>query len=180
MGEWHNFASIFRSNFYDRAILLVVFLITVLFDLVLAIEIGVVLAAFLFVKRMADATQISIIGESGSKEHLHSDIPKDVMIYEINGTLFFGTAQLFHEVLRRTNQKPKTLILDLRNVLFIDATGLYQLSDVVKQFSKEGTKIFITGYSAVVCSELKKSTITDIATLHPSLNYCLKKAIRQE
>lgn len=176
MGEWHNFASVFRSNFYDRAILLTVFLITVFFDLVLAIEIGMVLAAFLFVKRMADIMQVNVIAEPSNAEHSRSNLPNGVMVYEISGALFFGAAQTFQEVLKRTHQKPEVLILDMRNVPLIDATGLYRLTDVVKQFVKQGTAVFVTEYSAPVRVELSKSLVSEFATLHPSLDYCLKKA----
>lgn len=176
MSEWHNFKSVYRGNFYDRAVLLTVFLLTVVFDLIIAIEIGMVLSAFLFIKRMADITQVNVLETQTSEENIVTDLPKGLMIFEITGALFFGATQTFQEALRQTNQKPRAIILNFKNVPLIDATGLYRLEEIVRSFQKQGTKVYLTEYVPTVRAEIAKTGIGEIAVLHPSLAFCIKQA----
>lgn len=176
MSEWHNFRSVYKGNFYDRAVLLTVFLLTVIFDLIIAIEIGMVLSAFLFIKRMSDITQVNVLETQSDKENIITDLPKGIMIYEITGALFFGATQSFQEALKHTNQKPKAIILNFKNVPLIDATGLYRLEVVVKDFQKQGTLIYLTEFLPSVKAELIKTPISKIAVLQPNLSFCIEDA----
>jgi sulfate permease, SulP family len=129
ISEWHLFKSVYKGNFYDRVVLLTVFFLTIVFDLIVAIEIGMVLSAFLFIKRMADITQVHLLETQSDSEQLSTvpRLPKEIMIYEITGALFFGATQTFQEALKQTHQKPKVIILNFKHVPLIDATGLYRL-----------------------------------------------------
>lgn len=174
MSEWHIFRSVYRGNYYDRAVLLTVFFLTVVFDLIIAIEIGMVLSAFLFIKRMSDITQVSSILETqGEQEAAAIDLPKGVMVYEITGALFFGAAQTFQDALQQTNQTPKAIILNFRNVPLVDATGLYRLGELVKNFKAQGTLVYLTEYLPSVKAEIMKSEIGESATMHPTQLYCI-------
>ncbi len=177
MGEWHNFKSVYRGNFYDRLVLLTVFLLTVIFDLIIAIEIGMVLSAFLFIKRMSDITNVKQALETDRDEDLPSiDLPKGVMLYEITGALFFGATQSFQDILRQTHSKPKAIILNFRNVTLIDATAAYRLGDIVKNFHLEGTAVFLTGYSQNIEAELKSDKVLTYAKVNPDIMECLEEA----
>ena len=146
MGEWHSFRSVLLSNRYDALILLITFFLTVFFDLVLAIEIGVVLSSFVFMKRMSDIAQFNLTESSSETTFLDEKIavPKDVLIYEINSPLFFGVAQRFQEVVSELNVKPKKIIIRMRFVPFIDATGVYRLGEIIKLYQKNNIKVIIS------------------------------------
>lgn len=176
MSEWHNFVSVYKGNFYDRAVLLVVFGLTVIFDLIIAIEIGMVLSAFLFIKRMSDIMQINVLETQSDKENIVTKLPKGIMVYEITGALFFGATQSFQEALKQTNQKPKAIILNLKNVPLIDATGLYRLEVIVKEFKQQGTAVYLTEYIPAIRAEIMKTHIGEIATLHPTQSFCINDA----
>lgn len=176
MSEWHLFKSVYQGNFYDRVVLLTVFILTVVFDLIIAIEIGMVLSAFLFIKRMSDITKVNILETQGDTENIVTNLPKGIMIYEITGALFFGATQIFQEALKQTNQKPKAIILNFKNVPLIDATGLYRLEDVVKQFQKQETIVYITEFLPAVEEEIIKTSIKDIAILNLNLAFCINDA----
>jgi sulfate permease, SulP family len=177
MSEWHIFKSVYKGNYYDRAVLLTVFFLTVIFDLIIAIEIGMVLSAFLFVKRMSDITQVSSVLETQDEnDDVKIDLPKGIMIYKITGALFFGAAQTFQDALQQTNQTPKAIILNFKNVPLIDATGLYRLEDLVKNFHKQGTLIYLTEFLPTVQAEIMKSHINEWAVLHPTEAYCVNHA----
>lgn len=179
MSEWHSFKSVYKGNFYDRAVLLTVFLLTVIFDLIIAIEIGMVLSAFLFIKRMSDITKVNILETQGNDETIVGRLPQGIMIYEITGALFFGATQTFQEALKQTNQKPKAIILNLKNVPLIDATGLYHLQEIVKQFHLQGTLVYLTEYAPGVKAEIMGTHIGEMAVSHPDLNFCLNHAKAQ-
>jgi len=160
MGEWKHFFALMKSNRLDVIVLLTTFLLTVLFDLILAIEVGLVLSSFIFMKRMSEKTGVFKTndenGEVLFEQELH-EIPKRVQMYEINGPLFFGASQKFQEVLTDLNQNPKVLILRMRNVPFIDATGIKSLKQVCKFFQLKGTTIIISGASRSVKLEILKA-----------------------
>nr|MBP9077421.1 STAS domain-containing protein [Haliscomenobacter sp.] len=136
MGEWHSFASVLRSNRYDALILLTTFILTIFFDLVIAIEIGVVLSSFVFMKRMSDIAQFNLLEDPQAQPLLDENltIPPGVLIYEINSPLFFGVAQRFQETLSEINVKPKKIIIRMRSVPFIDATGIYRLKEIINSY----------------------------------------------
>lgn len=176
MGEWHNFKSVFKGNIYDRLVLLTVFFLTVIFDLIIAIEIGIVLSAFLFVKRMSDIVSINVVENQNDTEDIIEGIPNEILIYKINGALFFGAAQSFQEALKQTHLKPKAVILNFKNVPLIDATGLYRLEDISKQFRKMGALIYFTEFSSTVKSEIMKRHLGDWVVMHPSIDFCINHA----
>ncbi|NDV43927.1 SulP family inorganic anion transporter [Flagellimonas sediminis] len=150
MSEWRQFVSILKGNRMDIIILLTTFFLTVLFDLIIAIEVGVVLASFLFMKRMSESVQIqNITYESQEAEQLFEnenlEIPKNVVLYEINGPLFFGAARQFQETITQSHIQPKTVIIRMRYVPLIDATGFQGLKEIIKTFKSKGIQVIISG-----------------------------------
>ncbi len=151
MSEWRMFLKLFKSPKSDIVVLLTTFSLTIFVDLIAAIEVGVVMAAFLFMKRMVNATEIVSIkqtfdpddDESGAA--VHSKIPSGVEIFEINGPFFFGAADKFKTVLRDVNKRCSVLILDMRNVPILDATGLRAFEDICDKSKKDGIIILISG-----------------------------------
>jgi SulP family sulfate permease len=153
MSEWRAFAAEMTSPKSDVIVLLATFTLTVLVDLTVAIEVGMVLAAFLFIKRMAEVTNISAVTrELEDDETEITDvnavstrrIPKGVEVYEINGPFFFGAAETFKDTLARVAAKPKVLIIRMRYVLALDSTGMHALKDVVHRSRKDGTWVLLS------------------------------------
>lgn len=175
MGEWPHFFSMFKSNRNDVIIMVTTFVLTVVFDLIIAIEVGIVLAAFMFMNRMSDALAMHTAGtvsvepapssDAMFEEEL-SNIPDGVLLYEINGPLFFGASQKFQETLLDLHQLPKVLILRMRYVPFIDATGIHRLKVITQQLKGRGTEIVLSGVSPEVKRELFKSGFYDIIDKH--------------
>lgn len=163
MGEWKHFFSLLKSNRMDVIVLLTTFFLTVFFDLIIAIEVGMILSSFIFMKRMSEATSIENAkdyfkgveekGEQIFEEEL-PEIPKGMLIYEINGPLFFGASFKFQELIKTSNQEPEILILRLRHVPFIDATGVNRLKEIYTELQKRGTKTIISGANHEVKKEL--------------------------
>jgi sulfate permease, SulP family len=188
MGEWHHFFALFKSNKMDIVVLLTTFTLTVFFDLILAIEIGMILSSFIFMKRMSESTSIknaSNLIESNESfgdrlfEDELNEIPEDVLLYEINGPLFFGASQKFQEVITDLNQQPKILILRMRNVPFIDATGINRLKEICRQLQLKGTTIIISGANREVKRELLKANIYSMISkynIHDNINSALQRA----
>jgi SulP family sulfate permease len=154
MSEWRAFVAELSSPKSDVAVLLTTFALTVLVDLTVAIEVGMVLAAFLFIRRMAEVTNISAV--TSELEDVVDDedldpnavsrrrIPKGVEVYEINGPFFFGAAELFKDTLARVARKPKVLIIRMRNVLALDSTAMHALKDVVHRTRVDGTVVLLS------------------------------------
>lgn len=175
MGEWHHFLSLLKSNRMDVIVLLTTFLLTVFFDLIIAIEVGMVLASFIFMKRMSETTSIRDVANAFKDSDRNGDvlfedelpeIPKGVLLYEINGPLFFGASHKFQEILMDLNQQPEILILRMRNVPFIDATGVNRLKEICQELQKKGTIIIISGASREVKSELLKGHVYALIGRH--------------
>jgi SulP family sulfate permease len=154
MSEWRAFRAELRSPKSDVAVLLTTFILTVLVDLTVAIEVGMVLAAFLFIRRMAEVTNISAVTRE-LEDDLEPDsvdpnaasrraIPRGVEVYEINGSFFFGAAETFKDTLARVAGKPKVLIIRMRHVLAIDSTGMHALKDVVHRSRRDGTQVLLS------------------------------------
>src|SRR5690606_29382083 len=162
MGEWSYFRNALKGNRYDLSVLLVTFAITVLFDLVLAIEVGMVLAAFIFMKRMADVTDLRpALGEGSASttravEEELKDLPKDVQVFEITGPLFFGAALRFQQVLSEINDKHRTVVLRMRHVPMIDATGVKRLQDMVAGMRSGKRQVYLTDITPEVLRELQQ------------------------
>lgn len=168
MSEWRQFKSLLKGNKADVMILLVTFILTVVFDLIIAIEIGVVLSSFILMKRMSDVTTVQMTknmfdsrfnDEEVLFEEELPDLPKGVVMYEIDGALFFGAAQLFQDTLEDLSDSPKVLILRMRSVLFIDATGIYRLKEVVGKFKAQGTTVVLSEMGDQVRTDLEKGEI---------------------
>jgi SulP family sulfate permease len=146
MSEWRTFRSMLKAPRSDVIILITTFVLTVVIDLTVAIEVGMILAAFLFMRRMAMVTNVSVItsefhdeaDSDGDSDTLKLDIPAGVQIFEINGPFFFGAAEKFIETIRDLNEQPKVMILRMRNVLTIDATGMKVIEDIWKKMTQRG------------------------------------------
>jgi len=157
MSEWHLFVKIFKCPKSDIIVLLTTFLLTVFVDLTVAIKFGIVLAALLFMRRMAEKTEVRYITDSLADEEededdivdqeriAQKDIPEGVEVFEINGPFFFGAADKFKDTIRGLEKKPKVLILRMRHVPTIDATGLSALENIFGLSRQDGTRIVISG-----------------------------------
>jgi len=167
MSEWRSFLTVARGPRPDVAVLLVTFFLTVMVDLSAAIQIGMVLSVFLFMRRMAQISTVNPITAETDEEDEENDpdstfkltIPKGVKIYEVNGPFFFGIAHKFKDILNDINEKPKVLILRMRHVPTVDATGLHNLHEIIKRLKKSGTMIILSGVQPQVYAELEKARI---------------------
>lgn len=155
MSEWRLFLKLFRSPKSDVLVLLTTFLLTVLVDLVVALQAGIVLASFLFMRRMADLSEASYVQEmlaedadEGVDPAIAEPLPHGVEMFKVHGTLFFGAASKFKDAIRRVEKPPRVLILRLREVLAIDATGLRALEDLLDKAESDGTRIVMTAVQA--------------------------------
>jgi SulP family sulfate permease len=150
MGEWHNFGRLSRWPRSDAVVFLAAFALTVIIDLTVAVEIGMVLAAILFIKRASETTQITAVDESTETEGSHhslvgKEIPRGVMVYRIFGAFFFGAADKLESALKRLKQEPEVLILRMRKVLAMDATGLNALEDLYERLQRKRKHIVLSG-----------------------------------
>jgi sulfate permease, SulP family len=150
MGEWRNFARLPKWPRSDTAVFLATFSLTVIVDLTVAVETGMVLAAMLFIKRVSDTTQITAVDESNETEGpQHSlvgkEIPNGVLIYRIFGSFFFGAADKLESALKRLKQEPDVLILRMRKVLAMDATGLNALEDLHERLRRHNKHLILSG-----------------------------------
>jgi SulP family sulfate permease len=171
MSEWRTFVSEFRAPKSDVAVLLATFLLTVLVDLTVAIEVGMVLAAFLFMRRMAEVTNIKVLTHEfeDPTDDFETDpnavrrrvVPEGVQVYEITGPFFFGAAEMFKDRVSRIAGKPKVLILRMRHVPAIDSTGLHALRDVVHRSGREGTLVILSDVHAQPVVALERSGTYD-------------------
>lgn len=164
MSELDSFISIFKGSRSDAAILLTTFLLTVLVDLTIAIEIGMILAAFLFMRhimKMSSVKQLSLKDEEGKEDAINEhSLPKEVNVFEINGPLFFGAAYKFQEAMNIIEKPAVVLILRMQKVPIIDATGMRILSKVYEDAKKKGTKLVLSEvHSDMVMAALKKSRL---------------------
>jgi len=167
MSEWRTFRAELWAPKSDVAVLLATFLLTVLVDLTVAIEVGMVLAAFLFMRRMAEVTNISVLTHEfvDPADDFETDpnavrrrvVPPGVEVYEITGPFFFGAAELFKDRLGRVAGRPKVLILRLRHVPAIDSTGLNMLRDLVRRCRREGTLVVLSDVHAQPVIALERS-----------------------
>lgn len=152
MSEWHSFLKILKSPRSDIAVMLVTFFLTVVIDLTVALEVGIVLAALLFMKRMADVSQVNAITRDLQEEREEEEdagarleIPDGVDVFEVYGSLFFGAVDQFSESMRVVEKKPKVLILETKHLLAIDATGLRALDELAAELAHQKTHFLISG-----------------------------------
>ena len=188
MSEWRAFAHIFKTPKSDVAVLLTTFLLTVWIDLTVAVQVGVVLAAFLFIKRMADVTNVSAITreltdapdgtmDTDTEGVARRSIPPGVEVFEVNGPFFFGAADKIKDVLHFVAKKPKVFILRMRNVPALDASGIRVLDDLFLSFSHQGIRFLIAGINAQPLVALERAGKLDdygrqnfVATLDEALD----------
>ena len=167
MSEWQNFRSILKGPRGDVAVLLITFFLTVLIDLTVAIEVGIVLAAFLFMRDMIRFSDVSILTNEIDDDQFGYDlvdgeyqIPKKVEVFEITGPLFFGAAYKFKDAMKYIEKHPEVLIIRMRHVPIIDATGIQTLKEVYKDLKKHHTKIILSEiHSEKVMKELKAARL---------------------
>jgi len=158
MSEWRTFRSELTAPKSDVAVLLTTFSLTVLVDLTVAIEVGMVLAAFLFMRRMAEVTNVSIVtreladGNDDEEDDPNSvgrrEVPRDVEVFEINGPFFFGAAEQFKDTLGQIAKKPRVLIIRMRDVPAIDSTGLHALHELARSCKHDGTLLLLADVHA--------------------------------
>ncbi|MEK6768104.1 MAG: sulfate permease [Gemmatimonadota bacterium] len=171
MSEWRTFLSELRAPKSDVVVLVTTFLLTVVVDLTVAIEVGMVLAAFLFMRRMAEVTNVSAVTRELEEEGDDYDtdpnavrrrqVPAGVEVYEVNGPFFFGAASAFRDTLHDIARRPKVLIIRMRNVPAMDSTGLHALKDVVRRSRAEGTLVLIADIHAQPLIALGRSHLLD-------------------
>lgn len=165
MSEWRTFRSLMKNPKSDVSVLLVTFFLTVIFDLTIAIEIGLLIAMFLFMHRVAETTRVSVIKDeidlSDEGEIHHDDeiliLPKGVEVYEIDGPFFFGVANKFDSIMHGLGDKPRTRIIRMRKVPFMDSTGLHNLESLYRLSKAENIHLILSGVNEQVRSVLTRS-----------------------
>ena len=170
MSGWRSFAGIMKNPKSDVIVLWVTFLLTVVFDLTIAIEVGLLCACLLFMRRMAETTDVKVISQEINPEEEDSDfqmgnlehltIPAGVEVYEINGPYFFGAGNRFEEimgVLRHQRQKPRVRIIRMRKVPFVDSTGIHNLTNLCQMSQREGIQVVLSGVNPTVQAVLHKA-----------------------
>ncbi len=169
MGEWHLFYKMLRGPRSDVLVMTVTFLLTVFIDLVIAIEVGFVLAALLFMRRMAQITQVkqlTHLTDSDPEDEelalLVDRVPQGVEIFEVYGPFFFGAANTFRDTLRGIEKKPRVLILRLRHVFTIDATAMQALEEVIERTRHDGTDLIFSGIHAQPLMALNKAGVLEL------------------
>ena len=166
MSGWRSFMALMRNPKSDVTVLVVTFLLTIIFDLTVAIEVGIICACLLFMKRMSETTDVRAVYDeidlnedadmqAGNLEHL--TIPKGVEVYEINGPYFFGAGNRFEDIMGRYGQRPRVRIIRMRKVPFIDSTGLHNLENLCLMSQKEGITIVLSGVVPKVEAVLKRN-----------------------
>ena len=168
MSEWRTFRAEFSAPRSDLIVLLTTFALTVLVDLTVAVQVGMVMAAFLFMKRMSEVTNVQAVTREfgvsdpgGTRAPRGRALPPGVEVYEINGPFFFGAAEHFKEQVNAVASKPKVLIIRMRNVPAMDSTGLHALTQLARRVRHDGTRIMIAEIHAQPMAALGKSYLLD-------------------
>jgi sulfate permease, SulP family len=171
LSEWRVFRSELRAPRSDAAVMIATFLLTVLVDLTVAIGVGMVLAAFLFMKRMAEVTNVTVVSREFQEEApsaaddrgaiYRRRVPEGVEVYEINGPFFFGAAEKFRDTLGQVTRKPKVLVVRMRNVPAIDSTAMHALRDMIRRTRKDGTLVLLSDVHSQPLVALRRSELLD-------------------
>ncbi len=189
MSEWRTFKSLLKAHRADVAVLLITFFLTVLIDLTVAIEVGVLLAIILFVKRISESSSITLqdnnlilANEDGSfpDDVENFNIPKSVEIYEIDGPFFFGLASKIDELDVSGHHKIKVRVIRMRKVPFMDSTGLNNLRNLWKRSKNEKIQMVLSGVSDDVYAYMEKSGFADEIgreNIHPHISLAIERAI---
>lgn len=187
MSGWRTFKALLKNPKSDVTVLLITFFLTVIFDLTIAIEVGLVIACVLFMRRVMETTEISVIKdeidpnqESDLEVHEeHLFMPKGVEVYEINGPYFFGIATKFEETMSQLGDRPKVRIVRMRKVPFIDSTGIHNLTNLCTMSQKENITIVLSGVNQKVHAVLEKSGFYELLgkeNICSNINEALAKA----
>lgn len=187
MSGWRTFIRLFKNPKSDVIVLMMTFLLTVIFDLTIAIEVGLLVACLLFMKRMAESTQIKVIADEidpndETDAEVHEEaltIPEGVEVYEINGPYFFGIANRFEELMAELDNHPKVRIIRMRRVPFIDSTGIHNLQNLCEMSHREGTHIVLSGVTPNVYSVLEHNGFCHLLGkdhICPNINVALERA----
>ena len=191
MSGWRSFLSIMKNPKSDVIVLWVTFLLTVIFDLTIAIEVGLICACLLFMRRMAETTDVKVISDEinpaeeesdfqlGNLEHL--TIPKGVEVYEINGPYFFGAGNKFEEIMGALGRggRPKVRIIRMRKVPFVDSTGIHNLTNLCLMSQKEGIQVVLSGVNEKVQAVLHKAKFDEMVgadNICSHINIALQRA----
>ena len=190
MSGWRSFASIMKNPKSDVIVLWVTFLLTVIFDLTIAIEVGLICACLLFMRRMAETTDVKVISDEinpaeedsdfqlGNLEHL--TIPKGVEVYEINGPYFFGAGNKFEEIMGTlSHQRPKVRIIRMRKVPFVDSTGIHNLTNLCLMSQQDGIQVVLSGVNPRVQQTLHKARFDELVgtdNICSHINLALERA----
>ena len=187
MSGWRTFKGLLKNPKSDVTVLLITFFLTVLFDLTVAIEVGLVIACVLFMHRVMETTEISVIQneidpnkDTGADTHEeHIAIPRGVEVYEINGPYFFGIANKFEDIMARLGDRPKVRVIRMRKVPFIDSTGIHNLENLCRMSQKEKITVVLSGVNDKVHRVLERSgfyTLLGEENICPNINVALERA----
>ena len=187
MSGWRSIVALRKMPMSDNAVMWITIVLTVVFDLTIAIEIGLLLSVVLFLKRTSEATSIKIFGSEidpniESDLELHEEkllVPEGVAVYEIDGPYFFGVANKFDEIMTRMAKPPRVRIIRMRRVPFIDSTGLHNLENLCIQSRRQGSIVILSGVTMQVRKTLLKAKFDDIIPedhICSHINIALKKA----
>lgn len=188
MCGWRSFLELMKNPKSDVTVLLITFSLTIIFDLTIAIEVGLIIACLLFMKRMSETTDIKAITEeidlnqdaefsTGNLDHLI--IPQGVEVYEINGPYFFGAGNKFEEIMASFGDRPKVRIIRMRKVPFVDSTGIHNLTNLCEMSKKEGIQIVLSGVREKVNGQLEHAGFYHLIgeeNICSHINLALKRA----
>lgn len=169
MSGWRTFARLMKSPKSDISVLLVTFFLTVIFDLTIAIEVGMIMAVFLFMHRMSNVTNVGVVTRDFDEEEVTDpmsidlkEVPAGVEVFEINGPFFFGAVDKFAEAVERVAERPQILIIRMRNVPAIDSSGLHTLEELCLNNRRFGTTLIISGIHHQPYLAMRKAGLIDI------------------
>ncbi len=171
LSEWKVFANELRAPWSDSAVMLTTFVLTIVVDLSVAIGVGMVLASFLFMRRMAEVTNVTVVsrefddGAAGAGDDAGAiyrrRIPEGVEVYEINGPFFFGAAEKFKATLDQVSRRPKVLIVRMRHVPTIDSTAMHALKDLIRRTRGQGTQVLLSDVHSEPLVALQRADFLD-------------------
>ena len=187
MSGWRTFVQLMKNPKSDIAVLLVTFFLTVIFDLTIAIEVGLLIACLLFMRRMAETTEIKVIADEidpndETDAELHEEhliIPDGVEVYEINGPYFFGIANKFEDLMTTMSDRPLVRVIRMRRVPFVDSTGMHNLQNLCTIARREGTHLVLSGVRENVYATLEHAGFCELLGKHnicPNINVALERA----
>ena len=169
MSGWRSFMALMKNPKSDVTVLLITFFLTIIFDLTVAIEVGLIIACLLFMKRVSEITDVKAVTDEINEESdmikdnaEHLAIPEGVEVYEINGPYFFGAGNKFEEMMAAFGDRPKVRIIRMRKVPFVDSTGIHNLTNLCEMSHNEGIEVVLSGVCEKVHKQLEKARFYDI------------------